>query len=186
MKHSALVILLSLLMTAVSESAEQGGKKVGIGPSFKGPVGLQLYSLRGEFIKNVPVTLQKVKNFGFETVELAGTYNFSPEKFKEMLDSNGLKPISGHFSFDLYRTNVQMVAKQAKALGLQYVGCAWIPHEGEFDEKECRSAIEVFNRAGEVLAKDGLKFFYHCHGYEFKKHGNETFMDLIMRETNPK
>lgn len=161
-------------------------KKVGVGESFKGPVGLQLYSLRGEFAQNVPKTLEKVSGFGFNIVELAGTYNLSPQKFKELLDKNGLKPVSGHFSFDMYRTNVQAVARDAKILGLEYVGCAWIPHQGEFDEKECRDAIEVFNRAGEALAKEGLKFFYHCHGYEFIKHGNGTFMDLIMRETNPK
>src|SRR5690349_17071487 len=36
-------------------------KKVGVGPSFKGPVGLQLYSLRAAFAKDVPGTLDKVK-----------------------------------------------------------------------------------------------------------------------------
>lgn len=183
MKQLILGIACCVLTAVATFGAE---KKVGVGPSFKGPVGLQLYSLRGEFAQNVPKTLEKVSGFGFNIVELAGTYNLSPQKFKELLDKNGLKPVSGHFSFDMYRTNVQAVARDAKILGLEYVGCAWIPHQGEFDEKECRDAIEVFNRAGEALAKEGLKFFYHCHGYEFIKHGNGTFMDLIMRETNPK
>src|ERR1035437_7227850 len=46
----------------------------GIGPSFKGPLGLQLYSLREEFAKDVPGTHDKLKAFGFKNVELAGTY----------------------------------------------------------------------------------------------------------------
>ena len=186
MKQLVIGLVCCLLAAFSSGAAERGGKNVGVGASFKGPVGLQLYSLRGEFAQNVPKTLEKVKGFGFDIVELAGTYNLSPKKFKELLDANGLKPVSGHFSFDMYRTNVQAVARDAKVLGLEYVGCAWIPHQGEFDEKECRDAIEVFNRAGAALAREGLKFFYHCHGYEFIKHGNGTFMDLIMRETNPK
>lgn len=160
-------------------------KPVGTGPNFKGPIGLQLYSLRGEFTRNVPVTLEKVRNYGFKIVELAGTYNLPPEKFKAMLDSNGLQPISGHFPYERYRDDVEAVAREAKALGLQYAGCAWIAHEGDFDEKECRDAIAVFNRAGEALAKHGLKFFYHCHGYEFGPQGEGTFMDLLMKETNP-
>jgi sugar phosphate isomerase/epimerase len=174
----------SAVLTAFTAVAAE--KSAGTGSSFNGPIGLQLYSLRGEFIRNVPATLEKVKGYGLKIVELAGTYNLPPEKFKQMLDANGLKPVSGHFPFERYRDDVEGVAREAKALGLEYAGCAWIPHEGEFDEKECREAIAVFNRAGEALAKQNLKFFYHCHGYEFSPHDSGTFMDLLMKETNPK
>ena len=156
------------------------------GASFNEPVGLQLYSLRADFTKNVPATLEKVRDFGIKDVELAGTYNLSPEKFKDMLAANKLKAVSGHFPFARYKADPEGVAKDAKALGLEYAGCAWIDHEGDFDEAECRTAIEVFNKAGEVLAKHGLKFFYHCHGFEFAPHAGGTFMDLLMKETNPK
>jgi len=37
-----------------------------------------------------------------------------------------------------------------------------------------------------VLAQHGLRFFYHNHGFEFYPLGNETLMDLIIRETDPK
>jgi sugar phosphate isomerase/epimerase len=154
--------------------------------SFKGPVGLQLYSLRADFSKDVPGTLKKARGFGFELVELAGTYNLAPEKFKEMLQANGLKPLAGHFPYERYRDDVEGVARDAKALGLKYAGIAWIPHTGPFDEKACREAIALFNRAGEALARHGLKFFYHQHGYEFAPCGDGTLMDLLMRETNPK
>jgi len=183
LRFSVSFCCLAALTSLATLAAE---KSVGTGPSFKGPIGLQLYSLRGEFIRNVPVTLEKVKGYGLKIVELAGTYNLPPEKFKQMLDANGLKPISGHFPFERYRDDVEAVAREAKALGLEYAGCAWIAHQDEFDEKECREAIAVFNRAGEALAKHGLKFFYHCHGYEFRPHGDGVFMDLLMKETNPK
>jgi sugar phosphate isomerase/epimerase len=153
---------------------------------FNEDVGLQLYSLRAQFTKNVPETIKKVRDFGFKKVELAGTYNLSPEKFRQMLDDNKLKAISGHFPFDRYDKDAEGIAKEAKVLGLEYVGCAWIPHDGEFDEAECRKAIEVFNKAGETLARHGLKLFYHCHGFEFRAQGAGTFMDLLMKETNPK
>lgn len=154
--------------------------------SFKEPVGLQLYSLRADFTRNVPSSLEKVRSFGIKDVELAGTYNLSPEKFKQLLDANKLNPVSGHFPFERYRDDAEGVARDAKALGLQYAGCAWIAHQDDFDEAECRAAVAVFNKAGEVLAKQGLKFFYHCHGYEFAPHGDGTFMDVLMKETNPK
>ena len=162
-----------------------GKHAAGIGPNFKGPIGLQLYSLRAQFSNSVPATLDQVHGFGIEHVELAGTYNLSPEKFKEQLAAKGLKPISGHFPFERYRDDVEGIARDAKALGLRYAGCAWIPHADPFNEKTCREAIAVFNRAGEALAKHGLKFFYHTHGYEFQPHGNRTLFDLLLAETKP-
>src|SRR5436190_20492728 len=82
--------------------------------SFKEPVGLQLYSLRAEFTRNVPATLEKVHSFGIKEVELAGTYNLTPAKFRQMLDANQLKAVSGHFPFELYRDDAEGIARDAK------------------------------------------------------------------------
>jgi len=173
-------------VAALSTLAADSTSQVGVGPSFKGPIGLQLYSLRAEFAKDLPGTLEKVRSYGIKNVELAGTYTLAPVQFKEMLQTKGLKPISGHFPYERYRDDAEGVARDAKALGLQYAGCAWITHNGDFDEKTCREAIAVFNRAGETLAKNGVKFFYHTHGYEFQPYNQGTLFDLLMSETNPK
>lgn len=63
---------------------------------------------------------------------------------------------------------------------------AWIPHEGDFDEAKCRKAIAVFNKAGEAMAKQGIQFFYHVHGFDFQLHGGGTLFDLLMAETDAK
>lgn len=154
--------------------------------NFQGPIGLQLYSLRAQFAKDVSGTLDKVKALGFTNVELAGTYGLTAEQFKALLDARGLKAVSAHFPFDQFRTNLDGIIHDAKIFGLQYVGCAWIPHGTEFDEKTCRAAVAVFNQAGETLAQQGLKFFSHTHGYEFQPYKDGTFFDLMMTETNPK
>lgn len=160
-------------------------KSVGTGPSFKGPVGLQLYSLRADFMRNVPTTLEKVKGYGIKYVETAGTYNLSATRFREMLKENGLEAVSGHFSYDRYRDDLENVVREAKALGLKYAGTAWITHKDTFDEQECRDASAVFNRAGSALKKEGIKFFYHVHGFEFQPHADGTLLDLMMQETDP-
>jgi hypothetical protein len=140
----------------------------GTGVSFKGPIGLQLYSLRDQFAKDVPKTLDQVRSFGIVNVELAGTYGMTPEKFKAQLDAKGLKPISGHFSYEQFRDRLDDVIRDAKTFGLQYVGCAWIPHDKGFDEacSRCRRRLQPCGRG---LAKNGMKFFYHIHGYEFSR-----------------
>jgi len=149
-------------------------------------IGLQLYSLRNQFAKDVPGTLDEVKSWGIKNVELAGTYGLTTEEFKAELDRRGLKAVSAHYSYEQYQTNLDGILRDAKILGLKYAGCAWIPHNGDFDEKTCREAIAVFNHAGEVLAKHGVKFFSHTHGYEFQPYKDGTLFDLMMKETNPK
>ena len=127
-----------------------------------------------------------MRSFGITYVETHATYGLTPERFKAELDARGLKAISGHFGYERCRDDIEGIARDAKTLGLQYVGCAWIPHQDPFDEKTCRAAIRVFNRAGEALAKHGIKFFYHTHGYEFLPYRDGTLFDLLMAETNPR
>ena len=148
-------------------------------------MGLQLYSLREQFAKDVPGTLDKVHDWGFKNVELAGTYGLKPEKFKAELDARGLTAVSGHFPFQKFRDGVESIAREARVLGLQYVGCAWIDHSGAFDEKTCREASAIFNKAGQALAKQDIKFFYHTHGFEFQPHAQGTLFDVLMAETKP-
>jgi sugar phosphate isomerase/epimerase len=185
---STLSLSLSLGMTILFSSMPQISKAEDkpVEGSFKGPLGLQLYSLRNQFAKDVPGTLDTVKSFGIKYGELAGNYNQTPEAFKEQLLARGITPISGHFGYEKFRDHPEEVAKEAEALGLKYAGCAWIPHKGDFDEKTCREAIAIFNHAGEVLAAHGIQFFYHTHGYEFIPHGDSNLFDLLLKETNPK
>jgi sugar phosphate isomerase/epimerase len=163
------------------------GADAGTGKSFQGPVGLQLYSLRAQFTANgVPKTLDTVKQFGIKYAELAGTYNLTPDQLKAQLAGRGIKAVSAHFPYKRFKDEPEAVALEAKALGLEYAGCAWADHKTPLDEKQTREIIAVFNRAGAVLAQHGLKFFYHNHGFEFQPHGGGTLMDLIIKETDPK
>jgi sugar phosphate isomerase/epimerase len=182
------LILLSTVCAVLvgAPGAAAAAKAVGTSRQFKGPVGLQLYSLRDEFKKDVPGTLDRVQGYGFRVVEAAGTYGLAPDRFKEMLAARHLQAIGAHFAFEKFRDDPEAVAQEAKALGLKYAGVAWIPHQGNFDEKQCREAIAVFNRAGQVMARQGLKFFYHTHGYEYQPFAQGTLMDLLITGTDPK
>ena len=159
--------------------------RAGVGPSFKGPLGLQLYSLRAEFAKDVPGALARVREMGFREVEMGGTYNLSPQQFRAELDKAGLRAVSLGASFDSLRDNIDTVISSAKTFGVQYVMCAWITHQRPFSEEAARQAIQVFNRAGEKLKAAGITFAYHIHGYEFQPYGEGTLFDLLATELKP-
>lgn len=151
--------------------------------SFKGTVGLQLYSLRDAFKSNVPGTLDKIKSWGITEVEIAGVNGQKPEDFKKLLNDRGLKAVSGHWPFERLDKEPDAVAAEAKILGCSYVACAWVPHDAAiFTEPDARKAIAVFNKAGAAAKKAGLHFCYHPHGYEFQPFGDGTLFDLMAKE----
>ncbi len=159
----------------------------GTGVHFKGPVGIQLYSLREQFRTNQPNATAIVQGFGIHEVELAGLYNWKAEAFRDLLKGAGLDPVSGHFPYTRFKNDPDGIATEAKALGLKYAGCAWIDHAGpSMTPEEARAAAEVFEKAGAILAKSGIRCFYHCHGFEFVPDAAGVApMDLLIRNTNP-
>ncbi|MDO5565627.1 MAG: sugar phosphate isomerase/epimerase [Planctomycetia bacterium] len=190
-KRTAFLLFVACIMFIVSSQAPAQTGKYGVGTNavFKGPVGLQLYSLREIFKTDLDAGLKQTTDFGFQYVELTQvvTKNKSCDEIVAKLAQHKLKAIAAGWSFADFEKDPEKVIREAKAFGVEYAGCYSIPHKrGGFTEAECRKAIEVFNRAGRLLAKEGIKLFYHNHGYEFFPYKNGTMFDLLVQETDPK
>jgi sugar phosphate isomerase/epimerase len=155
----------------------------------EGRIGLELYSLRDYLKTDISGTLKYVKDLGITEVEVAGfPKEMSSAEIKMAIDEAGLQSKSALMGFEDFDTDIEKIIADAKVLGVRYVGMAWIPHrQNQFGLKESDKAIEVFNRAGERLAQEGMHLFYHGHGYEFKQmdDGSGTYFDYIVRSTNP-
>lgn len=153
---------------------------------FDAPLGVQLWSFRAQAQEDPRAMLEMVRRMGFTHVETAGLYEMPADTFAQAIAEAGLRVTSMHVSYDDLKNNPQMVIDNAKALGAEYVGIAWYPHEGEqFTEADARRAIDDFNAFGRTLQDAGLKFFYHNHGYEPVPYGDGTLLDLIIQETDP-
>ena len=152
---------------------------------FKGPLGVQLYSVRNPIAKDVPGTLARVRALGFREVELAGTYGLSAPQFRAELDRAGLRATSMHVGYERWRDSLSAVLDEARTLGVQYVGTAWIPHSGgPLTEAGAQRAAADFTAWGRAAQERGLQFFYHVHGYEFEPGASGALpMDILMRET---
>ena len=179
------IIFIFIIVLSINQPFVQGGER-GTGGSFKGPLAVQLWSFRDDFTGDVPGTLKRVRELGFTYVELAGYYGMTAKRFRAELDKAGLKAISMHIGYEVARDGIDEVIKDAKILSVQDIGVAWI--KSPFTRQDCIEAINVFNRAGEKLAANGLRFFYHLHGYEFipDEGGKGTLFDLLMTKTNPR
>jgi len=179
------IALMALVTISLNRAFAQSAQP-GIGRSFTGPLAAQLWSFRQDFRKDVSGTLKRVRALGFTDVELAGYYGLTAKQFRAELDQAGLRAISMHIEYKAARDRIDEVIRDAQILGVQYVGVPWI--KSPFTREDCLAAIQVFNQAGSKLAANGLRFFYHLHGYEFVPDagGTGTLFDLLMTQTNPR
>jgi len=182
-----LALLALATVIAGCRSASQGGPvhDVDLRGDFKGPLGVQLYSVRNAIAKDVPGTLARVRALGFREVELAGTYGLTASQFRAELDRAGLRATSMHVGYERLRDSLPAVLDEARVLGVSYVGTAWIPHDdGPLTEEGAHHAAADFTAWSRIAGERGLQFFYHVHGYEFVPGASGTVpMDILMRET---
>lgn len=176
------LILFLLVLNASAHAAALSG-------DFKGPLGLQLYTLRESFKTNVPATLDKVKALGFTEIEGGSDYGLGIEKFKALLEERGLKLASMGIGYDAMKKDIAGAVERAQAFGVKFVMCASIPHkESGFTEADVRRAAADFNTWGAAFKKAGITFTYHPHGFEFRplsEGAGLTHFDLLVQETKP-
>jgi len=150
-------------------------------------IGLELYSFRAQFAKDVRGTLEKISKMGFKELEGGGTYGLAPAEFKKMLDEYGLKMISWGADFAKLEQDPKAIADEAKFFGAKYLVCFWIPHTGtDFTLDDTKKAVTVFNNAGKIISENGLSLTYHPHGYEFRPHEGATLFDYLVKNTDKK
>jgi sugar phosphate isomerase/epimerase len=151
-----------------------------------GPVGVQMWSFREYLPKDLPGTLAKVRAMGFREVEGAGLWKRTVGELRAALDAAGLRCQSAHMGFERLRDDSAGAFAEAKALGATWVVCPWISHEKEFTREDALKSAEVFNKVATAAEAAGLRFAYHCHGYEMLPSPEGTRFDTLAQNTDPK
>ena len=150
-----------------------------------GLLGLELYSVRHQMEKDLPGALKLVRGWGFEQVEGGNFYGRTAAEFKGLLSQNGLEMQSMLVGYEALRDDMPAIVRNATTVGAKMVGTAWIPHQRPFGRQHVDAAIKDFASFGKALRAEGLRFFYHVHGYEFQKDGDGTLMDTLVTNTPP-
>lgn len=133
----------------------------------KFPVALQLYSVRDDAKANLDDTLRQVKEMGYDGVEFAGLYDYSPEEVRALCDKYGLTPISAHVPLASMMADLEGTLAQYKTIGVKY---AVIPHVSQdFCKKDERfPELVAWAEKIAVAAKAlGMELGYHNHDFEF-------------------
>jgi sugar phosphate isomerase/epimerase len=170
--------------SAAAGSATLSGSRE-IVTALNAPVGLQLWSLREYLPKDLPGTLAKVRELGFREVEGAGLWGQTAARLRAALDAAELRCRSAHMGFERLRDDPSGAFAEVKTLGAEWIVCPWIPHDKSFTRDDALKAAAAFNTFATRAAAAGLRFAYHCHGYEFVPSSEGTLFDTLAGASRP-
>lgn len=148
-------------------------------------VGLELYSLRDDMKRDVPGTLARVRQMGFDHVEVPSLYGLSAVEFRRALDRAGLKATAFVAPYDELKNDLAGVERDLETLGARWALLPWIAHGEKFERADAERASRDMNVWSKVLSGAGYRFAYHVHGYEFQPEAEGTLLDVMAQQTDP-
>jgi sugar phosphate isomerase/epimerase len=147
-------------------------------------IDLQLYSVRQDLDKDFEQVIKKVKEYGYDGVELASLHGKEPEYVKKLLSDTGLTPISAHVPLDSMLKDPDGVFGTYAFIGCKYVAVPYLPEERRPGKPLFDKTLEQMEQLGKKAKEAGLQLLYHNHDFEFVKIGDRLGLDVIY-ETIP-
>lgn len=156
------------------------------------PIGFQLYTVRGEFSRDVPGTLQKLGQMGYKGVEFWG-YGGTPKVYKEysaaelrkLLDDNGLKCCGMHLELKaLSGDNLKHTFENNQVLGNEYLNVA--AAKDKMGSAATISELAAYlNQAAKECRPHKMTVGYHAHPFDFARIDGRFAWELLFSRTQP-
>lgn len=149
------------------------------------PIGVQLYSVRNDFNKDVPGVLAGIKKIGYDGVEFAGYASKTAAELRKMLDDNGLKAAGSHIQGGLQRLQgdgFQQEVEFNKTLGNDRL---IIASGNARTVDQWTKMADGFSAVAAKLKPLNLRLGYHNHQSEFAAVDGQTPEYVFFDKANP-
>lgn len=150
-------------------------------------VAAQLYTIR-DFAKtpeDLDISMKKLKDMGYNAVQVSGIGPMEHQRVKDILDSHGLTVCATHIGFDRMKEDLDDVIYQHKLWNCKYVGLGSMPNEYHTSKEGYETFAKEASEVGKKLADEGLQFIYHNHAFEFVKFDGVLGMEILLNESDP-
>lgn len=149
-------------------------------------IALQLWTVRDHLGSEAEVarTFARVREIGYQHVQVSGLASLSPRRIKQLADEAGLGICATH---EDPREIVEEPAKVAEKLS--ELGCRFTaypsPHVPLETLDQVFALADRLSGAGEVLRRHGRLLTYHNHALEFRKLGGKCILDWLYERSDP-
>lgn len=149
--------------------------------------GAQLYTVRDytNSAEEIDATFKKLSEIGYTTIQASGLKASLPaEELVAIAKSHGLKIVLTHVPYSKFVDDLDNLIKDHHTLECSIAGLGGLPQEFRSAEGYPLFA-KKFSAIADELGKNGLKFSYHNHHFEFQKYDGKFGMDYLVEGTNP-
>jgi sugar phosphate isomerase/epimerase len=149
-------------------------------------IAAELYTLR-EHLRDagaIAAGLQRVREMGYDGVELAGLGPIEPDRLAELLQETGLTACSAHVPWERLRAETDAVIRDCRAWGCAHVAVPIVGPEYRSADGYARFAVEASAVAAR-LREAGIRLSYHNHAFELHRFGRESGLEIIYRASDP-
>lgn len=144
---------------------------------------VQLYTLR-DFCKtpaDIAASLKKVKQIGYDAVQVSGIGKIDPKELANILKGEGLTCCVTHIGMDRMKNEPAAVVEEHKMWGCEYTAIGGFGASGDLTAKSWLDFAKEYSAIAVNLAKDGLYVGYHNHSHELVKYDGSTALDLLFK-----
>ncbi len=150
-------------------------------------IALTLYTLR-EYVKIPPdmaVTFRRIKEIGYNTVQLSALGPVDTEELRKMLDDAGLEVCATHVSYDRLKNDLDRLIEEHFILRCPHIAIGSLPAEMRSKSGYKQFAIEA-SEIGRKILESGLDFSYHNHAFELANFDGKTGLEILYEESDRK
>ncbi|MDP3894403.1 sugar phosphate isomerase/epimerase [Nocardioides sp.] len=184
---AALGLAASPRAAAASDSPGRGKGPVGKRSVPHHRISIQLYTLRAALggQPGFDVVLQRLAQYGYEKVELAGYYGRTAAELRSFLDSLGIRATSSHDGISGSASALQTKLENAATLGQKYVV---VPYLASADRADWERWADRMNEEARMAHRWGLRYGYHNHAHEFTTDlgGGLTPWEVLTERLDPR
>ena len=160
------------------------------------PLGFQTWTLKDQLGQDLPGTLKKMADMGYEATEFCSPRGYKNTPFEKFADvpakdlrqtiaDSGLKCQSSHFNMRELREHLDDRIAWAHEMGLtQMINSTFALPKGATVDDYQRSCDELNVIAGKIKAA-GLQSGFHNHNMEFERQNGEFIYDAMLDRLDP-
>lgn len=151
-------------------------------------IAIQLYTLRDHLQTPADraTTLKRMREIGYQAVQVSGIKEYDDAEMKRMLDGEGLVCAATHEPGARILNEPEQVVEHLLRLGCKDTA---FPHPGSVPMKtldDVKDLATRLNAAGKVMHEAGIRLSYHNHHVEFRRLGGKPILQILYEETDPR
>ena len=144
-------------------------------------IGAQFFTLREQCktLDDFALTLKKVADIGYKTVQISGTCPYEAEWLREQLAVNDLKCVLTHIPVPRLVGETEQVIADHHVFDCPHIGLGW----WAFNETDTyEKFMSTFPAVAEKIREGGKYFMYHNHDQEFKRLEGKLILEKLAEE----